>query len=61
MKNKRFNNVEMLKRNIERIFTAPYYKGLADKMIAEHNANQISRPGEIMWVGDEYRDPKYDS
>ena len=38
--NKRYNNVEMLQRNIERIHTAPYYAELARELIAQHREQQ---------------------
>ena len=33
--NKRYNNVEMLKANIERIHTAPYYAQMARNLMAQ--------------------------
>ena len=33
--NKRYNNVEMLKANIERIHTAPYYAQMARNLMAK--------------------------
>jgi len=44
MRDKRFNNVEMLKRNSERKFRSPYEYAEACRLLAQYRAQQYISP-----------------
>ena len=54
MRNKRFNNVEMLKANSERRFKAPYEYAQAVRLLAEYRAKQprYPEPDGTVWYAD---------